>query len=46
MALFIGETKITDVSVGVTLSEGEVQSKEVSPSTADIIVLPDEGFNA
>ena len=46
MALFIGETKITDVSVGVTLSEGEVQSKEVSPSTEDIIVLPDEGFNA
>ena len=46
MALFIGETKITDVSVGVTLSEGEVQSKEVSPSTEDIIVLPDEGFDA
>ena len=46
MALFIGETKITDVSVGVTLSEGEVQSKEVSPSTEDLIVLPDEGFDA
>lgn len=46
MALFIGETKITDVSVGVTLSEGEVQSKEVSPSTEDIIVLPDKGFDA
>lgn len=46
MALFIGETKITDVSVGVTLSEGEVQSKEVSPSTEDLIVLPDKGFDA
>lgn len=46
MALFIGETKITDVSVGVALSEGEVQSKEVSPSTEDIIVLPDKGFDA
>lgn len=46
MALFIGETKITDVSVGVTLSGGEVQSKEVSPSTEDLVVLPDEGFDA
>lgn len=46
MALFIGETKITDISVGVTLSGGEVQSKEVSPSTEDLIVLPDEGFDA